>query len=353
MNRRILLIATFVIGVLALGTVLFVVFFRGEEPTPNANTNENTNAVLPNLNGNVNRQVGNANAVLPNVNGRNVNGGAAGNVNAAPGTVANGGDTQVQTLVSANAMATMVDANGNVRYYDKTTGQFYRLDANGNLVLLTQAKFLGASDIVWSPAGDQAVLAFPDGSKISYNFETKKQATLPREGQDFSFSPTGSQLAFKYNASDPDDRYLVIANPDGTSIRRRRECFKCNYRFSTLEETEILDLTVIKRDGRRESYNREKIIQGLHKALEKRPYTSESFQFLLHAIEKDIQKRRKREIKSSEIGEIVMNRLKGFDKVAYIRFASVYRSFEDVKTFKKELEGLSAKSKKLKVKSKK
>lgn len=129
-------------------------------------------------------------------------------------------------------------------------------------------------------------------------------------------------------------------NPDGTTIRRRRECFKCNYRFSTLEETEILDLTVIKRNGNRESYGREKVSQGLRKALEKRPYTSEAFQALLHSIERDIQKKRKREMKSNEIGEIVMNRLKGFDKVAYIRFASVYRSFEDVETFKKELEGL-------------
>ncbi len=218
MNRRILLITAFVIGILAIGALLFVVFFRSEEPTPNANTNENTNAVLPNLNGNVNRPVGNANVVLPNVNARNVNGGAGANVNAAPGTVANGGDTQVQTLVTANAMATIVDAKGNIRYYDKTTGQFYRLDANGNLVLLTQAKFLGADEIVWSAAGDQAILTFPDGSKVSYNFDTKKQATLPKEGQDFSFAPTGGQIAFKYNASDPNSRYLVIANPDGTGM---------------------------------------------------------------------------------------------------------------------------------------
>ena len=135
-------------------------------------------------------------------------------------------------------------------------------------------------------------------------------------------------------------------SPEGTSIRRRRECVnrKCQYRFSTLEEIEILDLMVIKRNGGRESYNREKIIQGLHKALEKRPYTSEAFQTLLHSIERDIQKERKREIKTSEIGEIVMNRLRGFDKIAYIRFASVYRQFEDVGTFQKELANLLKKS---------
>lgn len=126
----------------------------------------------------------------------------------------------------------------------------------------------------------------------------------------------------------------------GTNIRRRRECFKCHYRFSTLEEVELLDLVVVKRDGRRESYSREKLMRGLRKALEKRSYTNEGLQSLVHSIERDIQKKRRREIKSSEIGEIVMHRLRGFDKVAYIRFASVYRSFEDAETFKKELEAL-------------
>jgi len=133
---------------------------------------------------------------------------------------------------------------------------------------------------------------------------------------------------------------------DGSTIRRRRECFKCKYRFSTLEEAEILDLTVVKRDGSRAAYSRDNIARGLLKSLEKRSYTSEAFQSLIHSIERDIQKRRKREIKSQEIGEIVMNRLKTFDKVAYIRFASVYRAFEDVNTFKKELEELSLLSKK-------
>ncbi len=140
---------------------------------------------------------------------------------------------------------------------------------------------------------------------------------------------------------------------DGSTIRRRRECFKCRYRFSTLEETEILDLTVVKRDGHREPYSREKIIKGLTKALEKRSYTNDSLANLIHSIERDIQKKRKREIKSQEIGEILMNRLKSFDKVAYIRFDSVYRAFEDVETFKKELENLFHKKKSLKKKNKK
>lgn len=127
---------------------------------------------------------------------------------------------------------------------------------------------------------------------------------------------------------------------DGASIRRRRECEKCGFRFSTLEEVELLDLTVVKRDGRRVNYSRDKIVRGLEKALEKRPYTEAEFQQLVHKVERDIQKKKRGEITSRDIGEVVMNRLKSFDKVAYIRFASVYRSFEDVETFEKELQHL-------------
>ncbi|MBI5466332.1 MAG: transcriptional repressor NrdR [Candidatus Kerfeldbacteria bacterium] len=127
---------------------------------------------------------------------------------------------------------------------------------------------------------------------------------------------------------------------DGLSIRRRRECTKCGFRFSTVEEGEILDLTVIKRDGRREPYSREKLATGLKRSLEKRPHTIEQFRGLVQKIERDIQRRRKVEMTSRDIGELVMKRLKGFDQVAYIRFASVYRSFQDVDSFTKELKGL-------------
>jgi len=136
------------------------------------------------------------------------------------------------------------------------------------------------------------------------------------------------------------------SGPDGVSIRRRRECNKCGYRFSTLEEVEILDLTVVKSDGRREAYDRAKLEHGLKRALEKRPYTVDRFKTLVHKIERDIQKRKKDEITSRDIGEIVMNHLQSFDKVAYIRFASVYRAFEDVATFQKELSGLLKKTRK-------
>ncbi len=127
---------------------------------------------------------------------------------------------------------------------------------------------------------------------------------------------------------------------EGFSIRRRRQCQKCNFRFSSIEEIELLDLIVIKRDGRRESYNRDKLIKGLRTSLEKSPYLEENFHKLIREIERDIQKKANNEITYKDLGEIIMKRLKSFDEVAYIRYASVYRSFKDAATFQKELNRL-------------
>jgi len=127
---------------------------------------------------------------------------------------------------------------------------------------------------------------------------------------------------------------------DGLSIRRRRECLKCGFRFSTYEEVEILDLAVVKRDGRKESYTREKIVKGLKRALEKRPITEDNFKKLINSIERDLQILRKNEVTAGEIGQIVMKNLKRFDQVAYIRFASVYESFKDAHEFRRELNKL-------------
>src|SRR3989344_9488176 len=109
---------------------------------------------------------------------------------------------------------------------------------------------------------------------------------------------------------------------EGMVIRRRRECVKCGFRFSTHEEMEILDLTVVKRDGTKQPYMREKIENGIHKAFEKRPLSRDGFLELISSIEQDIQRTNKDEITSKEIGNIVMKRIKASDQVAYIRFAS-------------------------------
>lgn len=132
---------------------------------------------------------------------------------------------------------------------------------------------------------------------------------------------------------------------DGLSIRRRRECLKCGFRFSTYEEIELLDLMIVKRDGRKESYDREKMVRGLKKALEKRPVTDDKFKKLLHSIERDLQVLKKNEITTNQIGQIIMKHLKKADQVAYIRFASVYQDFKDAQEFKKELNKLTKKRK--------
>ncbi len=124
------------------------------------------------------------------------------------------------------------------------------------------------------------------------------------------------------------------------NIRRRRECLKCGERFSTYERIE-LDLNVIKKDGTREKFNRDKLIKGLEKAFEKRTLSTEKFDNLASEIESKIYKSSKnREINSSKIGQIVMDKIKKTDKIAYIRFASVYREFADIDDFKQELKNL-------------
>lgn len=128
---------------------------------------------------------------------------------------------------------------------------------------------------------------------------------------------------------------------DGGVIRRRRECEKCGFRFSTHEEIELLNLKVIKRDGQEQPYDRMKLERGLTRALEKRPVDPEKAKELITAIERDIQLQAKGDlIGSLDIGEIVMKHLKRLDKVAFIRFASVYRQFEDLEEFRKELDKL-------------
>lgn len=128
---------------------------------------------------------------------------------------------------------------------------------------------------------------------------------------------------------------------EGNAIRRRRECEKCAFRFSTYEEIEILDLTVVKKDGKKQVFSKEKLERSIKLPLDKRPHNDETLRRLLSSIEIEIYKKAKDgEITSTEIGEIVMKKIKKVDKVAYIRFAAVYRQFEDVDEFKQELKKL-------------
>jgi len=127
---------------------------------------------------------------------------------------------------------------------------------------------------------------------------------------------------------------------DGNYIRRRRECADCTKRFTTYEKIEDLPLVVVKKDGKRQVYDSTKILNGLIKACEKRSVTLQELEVVTEEIERDLKNELEREVSSSLIGELVMDKLKNLDEVAYVRFASVYREFKDISTFLKEIEGL-------------
>ena len=139
-----------------------------------------------------------------------------------------------------------------------------------------------------------------------------------------------------------DESKVIDSRPveEGDSIRRRRECLKCEKRFTTYEKIESVPIMVIKKDKSREPFNREKLMNGLLKACEKRPVPTDKLEALTNEIENIIANTMEREITTSEIGELVMDKLKSLDEVAYVRFASVYRQFKDISTFMKELNSL-------------
>lgn len=137
-----------------------------------------------------------------------------------------------------------------------------------------------------------------------------------------------------------DDSKVLDTRPtdEGYTIRRRRECLKCQKRFTTYEKIEKSPVMVIKKDGNRQAFDREKIIRGMIKSCEKRPVSADEIEEAVNNIEKKIENSMRREITSLEVGEMVMEELKDLDEVSYVRFASVYREFKDLQSFVDELE---------------
>ncbi len=131
---------------------------------------------------------------------------------------------------------------------------------------------------------------------------------------------------------------------DGLQIRRRRECLHCEKRFTTYEEIEEKQLIVVKKDGRREKFSREKIFNGIQKACEKRPVSTEQISLIVDEIEQELRQRFEKEVLSHDIGNIIVEKLRKIDEVAYVRFASVYRQFKDVSEFQKEVERIKGES---------
>jgi len=135
---------------------------------------------------------------------------------------------------------------------------------------------------------------------------------------------------------------VTDSRPDEAGIRRRRECLACGRRFSTIERIELGGVVVLKKDGRREEFDRAKIVAGVRKACEKRPIPSGAIEALADEVEQAVYALNRAEVPSSVIGEMVMERLRALDQIAYIRFASVYRAFADVEELKAELAALEA-----------
>ncbi|MBI4167816.1 MAG: transcriptional repressor NrdR [Candidatus Aenigmarchaeota archaeon] len=138
----------------------------------------------------------------------------------------------------------------------------------------------------------------------------------------------------------PETKVIETRDSDLDSLRRRRECTKCGKRFTTYEKLDLTGLFVVKRDGRREKFDRIKLRNGILKACEKRPVSHEKIEAAIDEIEKKLREGGKTEVKTRRVGELVMDKLRELDEVAYIRFASVYRNFSDVKSFEKEIKTL-------------
>ena len=127
---------------------------------------------------------------------------------------------------------------------------------------------------------------------------------------------------------------------DGLAVRRRRECLSCSRRFTSYEEIEDIPYMVVKNDGSRENFDRQKLLAGLNRACQKRPIATKELQRIVDAVEQKLHEQEDREISTRAIGSLIMRRLKKLDQVAYVRFASVYRRFEDVDAFMEELQKL-------------
>lgn len=151
-----------------------------------------------------------------------------------------------------------------------------------------------------------------------------------------------------YCNSDNDKVVDSRSSHEGTVVRRRRECTTCTKRYTTYERIEEIPLKVIKKDNRREDFDRQKLMAGILKACEKRPVSIDQIEIVVDSIEKELESSHDREVASKEIGELMMRKLKELDDIAYVRFASVYRQFKDIDQFMREVQTLKGVKKKKK-----
>jgi hypothetical protein len=215
-HKKVFLIFLFLAAVALIGYLIWRIFFSPLPVTPTATT---TPAVigggLPTAGpAGESGTGGGGTGILP---GGAPTGGAP-SLNE-PDVLAVGGLTKTGILTTSPVLNPTLGDDGQIRYYDQADGRFYRIDKDGKATLLSDKVFHDVANIVWAPTQDKAILEYPDGNKILYNFQTKKQVTLPSYWQEFSFSPNGGQITSESIGLDPENRWLVVANDDGSQAR--------------------------------------------------------------------------------------------------------------------------------------
>lgn len=253
MLRRILPVIAFLAATVAIGFALWYFFFRPPAAPPSGLV---VNANAPAAGGGL-APAGAGGAVVPPVNAPA--GGIAPAERAAP--IANGGLTVTPALapVSVSAASLSPDGDG-VRYYDRDDGKFYRIDPDtGDKVALSDKRFADVESVAWAPTEDKAVLEFPDGSNVMFNFATQRQATLPRHWEEFQFTADSEQLVSKSLGIDPSNRWLVVSNDDGSSARPVQELGN-NESKVIVSVSPTSQVVALSRTGDAQGFGRQEII---------------------------------------------------------------------------------------------
>ena len=212
--KKIFIIIFFIILIGLLGYLIWRTFFRSVVVGPIATTTPGTINGLPTAG----VGAGNVASGTPGSLPGGETGGTVTNPNQ-PSETAAGGVTKTNPLTASPTLNPTLNSDGSVQYYNQSDGRFYRLDNNNKPVLMSDKVFYNVDKVVWAPAKDRAILEYPDGNKILYNFETKTQSSLPAHWQDFSFSPDSSKIVSKSIGVDPENRWLMVSNDDGTKAK--------------------------------------------------------------------------------------------------------------------------------------
>lgn len=226
--KKILMALGFLAVTILIGFLLYKVFFQNALISDTGITPvQNTPGGLPASNDGNGQIADNINGGIPSNEDITNNGQIATNNGqpdpSRPTSFASGGLTDTKTLVSSSSLDPNISTDGSIQYYNQSDGLFYRVDNKGNISKMSDRVFYQVKNVTWAPNNKKAVLEYPDGSKILYNFETKKQISYPKHWEDFSFSPQSDQVIAKSIALDPDNRFLVTASDDGSGTRNIEE----------------------------------------------------------------------------------------------------------------------------------